>query len=168
MEAVDRGHRDVDRRIEAERVVGCRQVVVDRLRHTDHLDALFEELGRRTEGVLAADGDQTVHPVRFEVRGDRGRSAVLLERIGSRGAQDRAAPRQDPPDLRHAERRAITLERSAPAVPVAHELMPVLADPLAHDRPDHGVQPWAIASSGENTDPHQALNLPRRPEPGGR
>ena len=162
MEAVDRGHRDVDRRVEAEGVVGGGEVVVDRLRNADYLDSPVEQLGRSAEGVLAADCDQAIDTIGFQVLRDRLRPAVLLERIGPGRAEDRPAARQDPADLRDAERPAVVLEGAAPAVAIADELMPVLPHPLANDGADHGVQTWAVTSSGENAYPHQAINLPGR------
>ena len=63
--------------------------------------------GSGTEGVLAADRDQPVDPGRREVRGDPLRPAVLLERVGPRGAEDRAAAGQDAAHLGHAERPAV-------------------------------------------------------------
>ena len=66
---------------------------------------------------------------------------------------------QDATHLRDAERPAVPLERAAPAVAIADELVAVLPHPLADDRANHRVQPRAVAASGENAYPH-AINLP--------
>ena len=59
VQAVDRLHRDVDRGVEAEGVVGGAEVVVDRLRHADDADAVLGVQPRGdAERVLAADRDQ--------------------------------------------------------------------------------------------------------------
>ena len=47
-----------DRGREADAVLGVADVVVHRLRNGDDFDAEFVELGRVTERVVAADGDQ--------------------------------------------------------------------------------------------------------------
>ena len=85
----------------------------------------------------------------------RAGAAVLGERVGPRGAEDRAAAGQDAAHLGHPERPAVALERAAPAVAVADELVPAVFDALADDRPDHRVQPGAIAAAGEHADPHR-------------
>ena len=95
VQAVDRLHRDVDRGVEAEGVVGGAEVVVDRLRHADDLDAvLVVEARRRAQRVLAADRDQPVDAGGLQVLGDPLRAAVLA-RTGwsarSRGSCRRGA-----------------------------------------------------------------------------
>ena len=60
VQAVDRVGGDLHRGLEAEREVGRRQVVVDRLRHADDGDAVLVQLARDAERVLAADRDQRV------------------------------------------------------------------------------------------------------------
>src|SRR4029078_4273418 len=49
-----------DRSRKANAVLGITDVVVHRLRDCDDLDAEFIELGRETERIVAADGDQVV------------------------------------------------------------------------------------------------------------
>ena len=48
----------------------------------------------------------------------------------------------------------IALERPAPAVAEAHDLVAVVVDPPAHDRSDDRVQAGAVASPREHADPH--------------
>ena len=86
---------------------------------------LVVQAGGGAEGVLAADRDQPVDPGRGEVLDDPRRPAVLGEGVGPRGAEDRAAAGQDAAHLGHAERAAVALQRAAPAVAVADELVPV-------------------------------------------
>ena len=47
------------------------------------------------------------------------------------------------------------MQRPVPAVAVADELVAEVFDPLADDRPDHRVEPGAVASAGEHADPHR-------------
>ena len=61
VQAVDRLGRDRDGGVEAERLVGRREVVVDRLRHADHGQAVLDvQPCGDAERVLAADRDQPV------------------------------------------------------------------------------------------------------------
>src|SRR5262249_20591722 len=86
--------------------------------------------------------------------GDPARPAVVGEGVGPRGAEDRPASGQDPAHLGNAERPAVALERAAPSVAVADELVPEDFHALAHDRPDHRVQPRTVTTAGEYDDPH--------------
>ena len=63
VQAVDRVGRDLHRGVEAEREVGRREVVVDRLRDADDVHALAGQLVRDAERVLAADRDHRVDAV---------------------------------------------------------------------------------------------------------
>ena len=100
VQPVDRLGRDRHRRVEAERVVGSREIVVDRLRHADDREVvLAEEPGGDAERVLAADRDQRVEPAIAEVLEHLLDAAVELVRIRAARADDRAAARQDPRDL---------------------------------------------------------------------
>src|SRR5207344_171778 len=131
------------------------EVVVDRLRHADHADAVLAvQPRRRPQCVLAADRDQAVDTVGLEVGEEPLGAPLFLERVGARGAEDRAAARQDAAHLGHAERAAVALQRAVPAVAVADELVPAAFDALAHDRADHRVQTWTVPAAGEHADPH--------------
>ncbi len=102
--AVDRIHRDVHGGVETEGVVGGAEVVVDRLRHPDHLDAGVVQVPGDTEGVLAADRDQSVDAVLLEACPDLFDAAVHLDRVGAGGTEDGAAAGEDAVDLLEAER----------------------------------------------------------------
>src|SRR5690606_35203923 len=65
-EAVHRVGRDVHGGVEAERVVGGAQVVVDRLGDAEHVDAVAPQAVGGREGPLAADRDDAVDAVRVE------------------------------------------------------------------------------------------------------
>ena len=164
VQPVDRLHRDVDRGVEAEREIGGTKIVIDGLRHPDHLDALLEQLGGDTEGVLAADRDQRVHAEAGHVVGDPLHAGppvdVGLERIRPRRAQNRAAAGQDPADRLHVEGDGVALERTAPPVAEADEFIAVLLHALADNRTDDGVQPGAVAAAGEHS--HSHLDSSRR------
>ena len=91
VQPVDRLHRDVDGGVEAERVVGGIEVVVDGLGHPDHVDADLAQLGRDAQRVLAADRDQGVDGQVMQVGDDLLDAALDLERVGPAGAEDGAA-----------------------------------------------------------------------------
>ncbi len=74
---VHRLGRDVDGRVEAERVVGGAQVVVDGLGHPDDVDPpLLEQAVRGGERTLAADRDDAVDLVAEQRLGDVLRAAA--------------------------------------------------------------------------------------------
>ena len=153
---------DADRGVEAEGVVGGGQVVVDGLGHADAVDAvLVGEPGGDAEGVLAADRDERVDLVLGEVLLDAADAVLLLEGIGARGAEDGAAAGQDAAHGGDVERDGVAFERTAPAVPEADELVAVLLHALADDGPDDGVEPGAVAASGQYSDPHGNVPSPR-------
>src|SRR5262249_58223615 len=80
------------------------------------------------------------------------------------GAETRPAARQDAAHSLHVEREAVSLERPAPAVTEADELVPVARDALAYDGADDGVQAGTIASTREHSDAHAVLlAVPRAP-----
>ena len=145
---------DVDRGVEAERVVRAREVVVDRLRHADDVDARLVQLGGDAEGVFAADGDQRVDAEVLQVAPDPLHAVLDGERVGPRRAEDGAAPREQPAHGRDVQRHGGGLERPAPAVTEPEERVAVLGDALANDGPDHRVEPGAVPASGEHADAH--------------
>src|SRR5438552_938399 len=74
------------------------------------------------------------------------RPVLALQRIRSRGPEDRSATGQDA--ARRLDRQLLVqvLEGSAPAVAEAHDRMAVEVDPLADDRADRRVQPRTVAA----------------------
>ncbi len=105
VQPVDGLHRDVHRGVEAERVVGRAQVVVDGLRHADHgrrrLSCSLAATPRVSSPPIATSAS-TPRLSRFswirsmpELAADRRR---LGQRVGPGRAEDRAAARQDAAD----------------------------------------------------------------------
>ena len=156
VQAVDRLGRDRQRRVEAKGLIGGAEIVVDRLRHADHLDPRFRQPGGGAERVLAADRDQTVEAVARERLGDDSGTVLALGRVRARAAEDRPAAREDP--ARGLDRQVVAdvVEHPAPTVAKPDELGSVRVDALAHRRADDGVQPRAVASAGQQPDPHAA------------
>jgi hypothetical protein len=154
VQPVDGLHRDVDRGVEAERVVGGAQVVVDRLRYTDDVDPQVGQLGRDAEGVLAADRDERVDAEVGQVGLDLLDPAVDLERVGAGRAENGPAPRQDPAHLGDAQLAGEALQRTTPAVAEADELVTVGRDALADHATDDRVESGAVAAPGQYADTH--------------
>ena len=97
VEPVDGVGGDLHRGVEAERELGGREVVVDRLRHADDSDTLAVELVGDAQRVLAADRDERVDSLVGERLLHRFDAAVDLVGVRPRGAEHRAAPRQASP-----------------------------------------------------------------------
>ena len=116
----------------------------------------------RAERVLAADRDQAVEARRVERRADQLGPVIALERIRPGGAQDGAAARQDAARRLDGEVLVNALDRPAPAVAEADDLVSVVVDPPAHDGPDDRVQARAIASPREHADPHDGHDTQAR------
>src|SRR3954453_1487361 len=156
VQSVDRVDRDLHRRVEAERVVGGAEVVVDGLRYADNPKTVFGEARRDTQRGLAADRDQAVDAQRREVGLDLLDAALDLEGVGSRGAEDRATARKNAASRADVERHRVALQRPAPAVTETDELVAVDLGALAHDCADHRVETRTVAATGQHSDTHAA------------
>ena len=157
MEAVDRLGRDRDGGIEAERVVGAREVVVDRLRDTHDGEAVLAmQAGGHAERVLAADRDQRVEAFGREMREDGVDATVDLEGIRAAGAENRAAAGEEARDLAPSERLEDAVHEATPPLAHGDHLMAVVERPLAY-RPDHRVQAGAVTATCQDPDPHIRL-----------
>ena len=161
VQAVDRLGRDRDGGVEAERVVGAVEVVVDRLRDADDGEVvLLVELRGDAERVLAADRDERVEPFALEGREHLLDTALDLVRVRPRRAEDRPAARQDPGDLAPAERLDDPVDEPAP--PFAHRRdLPAAVERAPRHRADDRVQPRAVAAAGEDPDPRHSASLRR-------
>ena len=157
VQPVDRLGADVDGGVEAEGVVGAREVVVDRLRDADDGEVVLGVQPRRdAERVLAADRDERVEALALEALEHGVDAAVELVRVRARGAEDRAAARQQARDLAAAERLEDPVDEPAPALAHADHLVPARERP-PRDRADDRVQPGAVAAAGEDSDLHAAI-----------
>jgi hypothetical protein len=112
VQPVDGVHGDLHGGVEAERVVGGAQVVVDGLRHADDVEAGRGQLGGDAQGVLAADGDEGVDTELVEVAAHRLDAVLDLHDVRTAAAEDGAAAREDAAGLGDAERHRVLLERT--------------------------------------------------------
>ena len=112
------------------------------------------------ERVLAPDRDERVDAVLLQ-RAAHGVGSVpaLGERIGARGAEDRAAAREDAGGAGEGELVTVVAEHPGPAVAKAEEAVLRRVQAGAHDGADHGVEAGAVASAGEEADAHEARCL---------
>ena len=83
VQAVDRLAGHVQRGVESERNVGGAQIVVDRLRHADHVDAVGLQPARDAQRVLAADRDHALKVVALKCLPDALDAVLAPVRIGS-------------------------------------------------------------------------------------
>ena len=137
VQPVDRVGRDLHGGVEAERHVGAAEVVVDRLRHADDRQAVLAVQPRGRARACPRRRSRSAR--RAAARASFSRIAlrpvVALERVRARRAEDRPAAGQDA--ARRLDRQLLVgvLERPAPAVPEADDLVAVVVDALADDRP---------------------------------
>ena len=89
-----------------------------------------------------------------------------------RRTQNGSALGQDAATVLDVERAGEVLGQALPAVTESDEAVTVLDLALAHDRPDHGIEPRAVATAGQHSDSHQTLlavdgpaSSSRRPRP---
>ena len=152
----------VHRRVDADRQAGERDVVVDRGRDPDDPDrpvagffgvAQVECSGQR---AVAADDDQSVDArVTEHVPGGVAHPA-LVELRTARRLEDRSAAPQDVADRERIERRELTVDQTAVAVPDPDRFV---SERKCHDRgrPDRGVHARRIAAAREDPDSHVVL-----------
>ena len=151
METVDGVDRDLDRGVEADRVVGRVDVVVDRLRDADDGNAEIGHLSGDAERTLTADRDERVDvPVR-DCLGDPFRVRGGLERIEPRRREDRPAPGKDPPAHRHVERHRVVLDDALPAVMEPDDVVAVGDRGATDDRPDGRVEAGTVSAAGKDS-----------------
>ena len=149
VQAVDRVRRDLHRRVVPEGHVGRRQVVVDRLGHSDTLRAVVLQGVRDAERVLSADRDERVEPAIGEVLQHLVDPAVELERVRTGRADDRASAGQDSRDCLRAEIAEIPVDEAAPAVGnIATQLLGSLPKPVRLKRCSDKPNPSAPFGHG--------------------
>ncbi len=159
VQPVDRLRRDRDGGVEAERVIGAGEVVVDRLRDADDgKAALGVEARSDSERVLPSDCDERVELAVGEVLQHALDAVLDLERIRAARADDRPAAGQDPRDLPRPELLEQRLDQSAPALAHGDDVPAGRVGP-PHDCADDRVEPGAVAPAGENAN---ALRHPVR------
>jgi len=149
VQAVDRLGRDLQRGVEAERHVGRPEIVVDRLWHSDDVDAALMQLVGDAERVLAANRNQPVELEACKRLTDEVHAIVALVGVRARAAKDRAAAGEDPARGLDVELGERVLEHPPPAVAEADQMVAVAVDPLPNDRPDDRVEAGAIAAACE-------------------
>jgi len=111
MQTVNGFSHDLNSSIEAERVIGSRQVVVDCLRDTnDRITFLSEKLVRNTERVLASDRYQIVQAKLLPIGLKFLNMIHIFEWIRARGSQNRAAAWKDACDGEACQRLGISMD----------------------------------------------------------
>ena len=154
----------VQRGIEAEGDFGGRNVVVDGLGHTHHIDSFLKELERDFLRAIAADDDERVEPKLVEVRNQPARHIALnldaifyetvFERIAAiRGPQNRAAARQDAADVGQSQGTGFPRpDEAIEAILNTGDLPAIFQHRALHRGADDGVQSGTIAATGDDAD----------------
>src|SRR5690606_7560090 len=123
-QAVHRLGRDLHRRVEAERVVGGREVVVDGLRYANDGDAGGTQLVGSRERSLTADHDQA-GDARLRHRLAHALGAAEIDGVRAARAENGAAPFVDALDVSAFQWHPIILDDAAPAIAVSDEFRSV-------------------------------------------
>ena len=155
-QAVNAGDGRIGRSIEADTIAGTGNIIIDRRRDADDIDAGFRQRPGPTERAVAADGDHAVQPEEFAV--------VIRLLLPCRGAEflaagcieHRAAPVDDMRDGQRVHPLDIPVDQAAPAPPDADALEPPVhagADDSANCR----IHPRRVAAAGQNADPFDFL-----------
>src|SRR5439155_21548229 len=126
-----------------------REVVDDRLRNADDAHPFGRQLVGHTERVLAADDHERVDALLAQGRHRLVDSALDLVRVGARGAEDGATPRQDAAAALDVEGYRRPLYHASPPLGEADQLVAVVTLAPPHHRPDDRVEPRAVAPTGE-------------------
>ena len=152
----DHGHRGV----EADRAIGPRHVVVDRLGDADDRQAVsVEPLGDAHRAVAAQD-DQAVQTLAAAVGDDLGGGiGAAAPGVGEGihpavGAQHGAAHAQQSAHRAIVEGADAALDRAEEAVLHAHHLGAMAQQEALGRRANDRVQSRAVAAGGEDADPH--------------
>jgi hypothetical protein len=139
--------------VEPERQLGAAEVVVDRLRHPDDRHALLGQARRDAERVITADGDQRIDALGGEHAADLfGAVDAVGERVGPRGAEDRAAASEDSHRAGTGQLERVALEHAGPAMAEADAGVVRIVECSTHDRADHRVEPGAVSPTGQDAD----------------
>ena len=152
-----------DRRVEAEGEGGGRQIVVDRLGNANHGDAELMQLLRDRERSISPHADQAAdgelsHRLRHLLQQPRVERHSLILAEGGRetpfvgGAENGAPLREDAGGGAGIERHVA--DRIDQSFKTAQKSDAAIAQPFGclDGGPDHRVEPWAVATAGQNTD----------------
>ena len=160
VEPVERLGDPAHRGVEADAVVGHREVVVHRLGDADHRPTMVRQPGGHREGVVAADGDQGIQLGPTEVAEDLLAATLALHRVGP-GASQHGAP-----ELKDAREEAAVqfhevavADQAGPAVLDTNDSIAVGEGTPSHPA-DGRVEPGSVTAPGEDADAQGQLPYP--------
>ena len=172
VQAIERVHHGGHGGIKTERHRGRGQVVVDRLRHADAVDAGLLQLQRRRHGTVTADDDERFHPQILQLL-LRGRDDLRRDLHGI----SRAYFRHKMPAIGRAENGAAARHDPAGTAAIQDDVLAGWKQPFEtilkaddfevellrreSDAAKDCVQTRTVAAAGENADPR--LHDGRRP-----
>ena len=155
VQAVDRLRGDCDGGVEAERVVGRREVVVDRLRHPDDGELVLGMESAQRPPACPRRRSQRARRATADAKFSRTRSTPPSTLYGFVRVVPRIVPpRGRSPEISRRPRGSkIPSDEPSPALPDADDVV-LEVQPSASDRTNHRVQPGAVAAAGEDPDAH--------------
>ena len=150
VQTIDALHGDVARRIKTKGVIGAGEIVVDGLRHADHLHAHLRELVGNAERIVAADGNHAFEAEAFEGFADALRAVLFLHDVGAAALKNRTALGLKAFHVFEREPAAFTRQRAAPAGGKAVHF-DARRRTFFDDAADNRVQAGAVSTTRENT-----------------
>jgi hypothetical protein len=162
LKAVNRFCRNGTCRIMPKRDIGRLQIVVDRLGNADNVQPHLGKLVGNGLGPVASNGDkhiqlQVAAMGQDLVRGIHDAKVLPLAHGEMEGISLVGRPKDGPPEVddpRHVQRRQHTmppLHQSLKAVQNSYDAGPEMGHRRLGNASDHGVQPGAVSSPGQDT-----------------
>jgi hypothetical protein len=110
------------------------------------------------ERPIAPDDYQTLETELGDSSSNTLRSSIYVKRTAATRTENRPSFMDDPSDRSRVEQDRVALQDAVPCVLKADDLIPVFFNQHSDERPDDGVQSWAVAASSKysNSSSHQA------------
>jgi len=158
-QSIDGLHHDIDRGVEPECVIGATQIVVNRFGDTHGRKVfLFVQTTGNSQGIVAADCDQSVQLQPLERLQKLGDVRRIFVRIRSGRSEDRPPLVHNFVGLRRIEGDCVSLNRAAPSFEQADAFSSGIVN-RSHDPSDDRIQRGAIAPSGQHRNFHNGSSF---------
>ena len=153
MQLVQRVLDHLHSRIKPDGIICAVKIVVDGLGNAHQIHAFLGQPGRHPQGILAADGHQSVHPKLLQLTPHRCGSSVPRIGVGARCAQNGAAAIEDARNGLGVQRCPRACQGPQPPVAKPDDLY-ALRHGLPGNGADSRIQAGGVAPSRQYSDTH--------------